>query len=492
MVKRFIQRLSRKVRGAGSSPSPSASPASSAKPAHKKKPSAARKGWSLSDFRVPPKNDAVRFHDFNLPDPLMHAIHDLGFHYCTPIQEKVFAHASEHQNIAGRAQTGTGKTAAFLIHIFARFLTGKQEPPRIGAPRALILAPTRELVIQIVKDATDLSKYCPFHAVAVFGGMDFEKQRRELTSKPVDLIAATPGRLIDFMRRRVLDLKQVEVLVIDEADRMLDMGFIPDVRRIIRGTPPKHKRQTMLFSATLTDTVLRLASEWMPDPVICEVDPEKVTVDTVTQVVYMVTSREKFRLLYNLMKREAMQRVLIFGNRRDSTRRLADNLRRHGVRCAYLSGAVEQDRRLKVLNDFRSGKVNVVVATDVAGRGLHVDDITHVINYEFPYEPEDYVHRIGRTGRAGTEGTAISFACETESFVIPEIEEYIGDSLPCVMPDADLLDQLPPPLPEDKRPGRPPGGAQPARTNSRGRGSSNRGSGSRGAGSRSRGPTKRR
>ena len=338
--------------------------------------------WSVDEFQVPPTDGKSRFHDFDLPIPIMHAVYDLGFKYCTPIQQKVLSHHKQGQNIAGRAQTGTGKTAAFLMCVFSRFLAergGERRKP--GTPRALIMAPTRELVLQIAKDAGDLGKYCPFRCAPVFGGMDYAKQERELRGRTIDLIAATPGRLLDFMRRRVVDLQHVETLVIDEADRMLDMGFIPDMRQIIRATLPKNKRRTMLFSATLTDEVLRLASEWMPDPVFCEIDPERVAVDTVEHLVYIVTAGERFRLLYNLLAQKAMTRVLGFGNRRDSTQRLADNLRRHGVRCEYLSGTVRQEKRLRVIEDFREGKIPIVVATDVAGRGLHVDSISHVINY---------------------------------------------------------------------------------------------------------------
>jgi len=442
-----------------------------------------RKPWLRDEFRVAPKDGETRFHDFDLPDEVMHAVYDLGFEYCTPIQGKVLGYATQRKNIAGRAQTGTGKTAAFLICIYSRFLKEKRTRRSPGTPRALILAPTRELVMQIAKDAEDLGKHCDFRCLAVYGGIDFEKQRNELRNNQIDLIAATPGRLIDFKGRGVLDLKQLEVLVIDEADRMLDMGFIPDVKKIIRATPPKDKRQTMLFSATLTEDVLRLASQWMPDPVICEVDPEQVTVDTVKQVVYAVTARDKFRLLYNLLEKEKMERVLLFGNRRDTTQRLSDNLRRHGIECEYLSGAVRQDKRQKVLEGFRAGKIRIVVATDVAGRGLHVDNISHVINYEFPYEPEDYVHRIGRTGRAGVAGTAVSFACEDESFVIPEIEEYIGQPLKCTVPEPELLEPIPPPS-RPPRPARSERSGPPRRGGRRPR--SRGGSRPRGGGSRPR------
>ncbi len=399
-----------------------------------------KSAWSVDQFQVPEKPGETRFHDLDLPDEIMHAIADQGFEYCTPIQIKTLSHVAAGQNVAGRAQTGTGKTAAFLISIFTNFLRNpvKNKRPR-GTPRALVLAPTRELVIQIIKDADEIGKYCDFNCIAVYGGLDLNKQRAKLEKRNVDLIAATPGRLLDFVKRGKIDLGSVEVLIIDEADRMLDMGFIPDVKRIIRKTPHKNKRRTMLFSATLTDDVLRLASQWMPDPVICEIAPEQVAVDTVDQIVYITDTREKFKLLYNILKKRNNARTLIFCNRRDHTLRLASKLRRHGIQCEMLSGAVPQKKRLRILEGFRDGSIKVVVATDVAGRGLHVEDIGLVVNYEFPYEPEDYVHRIGRTGRAGEEGTAISFACEEESFVIPEIEEYIGNPLKCSMPDEELL-----------------------------------------------------
>ena len=398
----------------------------------------------MDQFQVPEKPGQTRFHDLGLPDVIMHAIADLGFQYCTPIQTKALVHANAGQNIAGRAQTGTGKTAAFLISMFTQFLKDPIQGPRpMGRPRALILAPTRELVIQIADDAKGLGKYTGFHCVAIYGGADFGKQKAKLEKRPVDLVAATPGRLLDLVQRRLIDLGHVEVLVIDEADRMLDMGFIPDVRKIIQRTPAKNRRRAMLFSATLTEDVLRLASQWMPDPVICEVDPEHVAVDTVEQIVYIITVREKFKVLYNILRRRPDERVLIFCNRRDHSQALASKLKGHGIACQLLSGDVPQKERLRILDDFREGTVKVVVATDVAGRGLHVKDIGLVVNYEFPYEPEDYVHRIGRTGRAGVSGTAISFACEDESYVIPAIEKYIGNPLSCIMPEEDLLVPIP-------------------------------------------------
>jgi ATP-dependent RNA helicase RhlB len=461
MLKRFVKKLAgkeNKPAGAesGEGRQAEAGKAPEQKPASRSDPNKSRgnkkggggskkKRWTISDFQVEPKEGEVRFHDFNLPRPVMHAIDDLGFKYCTPIQAKVLHHVGEGRNIAGRAQTGTGKTAAFLISMFSDFWNRKYGLNRLppGSPRALVLAPTRELCLQIAEDAKGLARYTRFNSVAVYGGKNFDKQRKELQNRPVELIAATPGRLLDCLNRKLINLKSLDTLVIDEADRMLDMGFIPDVRRIIRATPPKDKRQTMLFSATLTDDVLRLAEKWAPDPVFCEVDPEQVAVDTVEQIVYIIQARQKFTVLYNLLQRYKGQKVLIFGNRRDSTKRLSKKLKDCGIPTAYLAGSVDQDKRLKVLDNFKTGKVKVVVATDVAGRGLHVEDIALVINYDFPYEAEDYVHRIGRTGRVSEKGTAVSFACENESFVIPEIEEYLGQELNCVTPDEQLLQKVP-------------------------------------------------
>ena len=397
----------------------------------------AHAAWDPASYQVEPAEGQVRFPDLKLDSRLLHAVADLGFKYCTPIQGQALPHSLTGKDIAGKAQTGTGKTAAFMLALFNRFLQNPK--PRIpGKPRALVIAPTRELVIQIQKDAASLGKYTGFRCLAVYGGLGMDEQRRELDFG-VDLVAATPGRLIDFAMRGNLDLSQVEVLVIDEADRMLDMGFIPDVRRIIARLPNKTQRQTMLFSATLAGDIMRLASQWMNDPVTIEVEPDQVTASTIKQEVYLVSSHEKPTILVNLLRKLNSERVLVFANRRDVTERVADRLDRAGIHCGLLSGDVPQAKRIKIIEGFRSGQIPVVVATDVAGRGLHIDNISHVINYDVPVEPEDYVHRIGRTGRAGATGHAITFACERESFTLPEIEELLGQPMTYVQPDPELL-----------------------------------------------------
>jgi len=410
--------------------------------------------WTLSQFNVPVANGKFRFHDFDLPVPLLHAISDLHFMYCTPIQAEILPDTLAGKDATGRAQTGTGKTAAFLITVINRMLnapiTGKRKP---GAPRVLILAPTRELVLQIAGEARQLTKYCSLTTLSVFGGMDYDKQRKQLAAGPVDIMVATPGRLLDFQRRREINLKQIEVLIIDEADRMLDMGFIPDVKKIIYSTPPKDRRQTLLFSATLTEDIARLAAQWTRNPVKVEIEPEQVAVDTVEQIVYIVTAEKKFALLYNIIAGQNLERVLVFCNRRDQVRKLADMLTRYGINCSVLSGEVSQKQRIQRLEKFKAGKIRVLVATDVAGRGIHIEAMDHVFNFSLPHDPEDYVHRIGRTGRAGASGTSVSFADEEDGFYIPAIEEFMDRKLHCIEPEEEWL-VMPEPVPGKKQ-GRP-------------------------------------
>ncbi len=404
--------------------------------------------WKLDDFKVEPQEGKTRFHDFPLSDELMHAISDLGFPYCTPIQAQVLGFTLKGKDAIGRAQTGTGKTAAFLVSIITQL---QQTPPPkeryMGEPRALIIAPTRELVVQIAKDAANLTQYTDLNVMTFVGGMDFDKQLKQLEARYCDILVATPGRLMDFQQRGDVHLDMVEVMVLDEADRMLDMGFIPQVRAIIRQTPPKNERQTLLFSATFTDDVMNLAQQWTTDPAIVEIEPENVASETVEQHVYAVAGSDKYTLLYNLLNSNGWERVIVFANRKDEVRRIEERLVRDGVNAAQLSGDVPQHKRIKTLEGFREGKIRVLVATDVAGRGIHIDGISHVINFTLPEVPDDYVHRIGRTGRAGMSGVSISFAGEDDSYQLPSIEALLGRKINFEMPSEEMLKPV-----ERKRP----------------------------------------
>lgn len=340
----------------------------------------------------------------------------------------------------GKAQTGTGKTAAFLIALFEKLLREDAPEERYaGEPRAVVLSPTRELALQIEQDAFDLAKYCQFNIVSLVGGVDYDKQLKKLNAAFVDVVIATPGRLLDFCEKGFVFLDQAEVLVIDEADRMLDMGFIPQVKRIEGRCPRKQYRQTMMFSATFTDDVLNLARRWMIEPVSVEIEPESVATDRVTQKLYMVGSDEKLQILKNILAGPDVESVMIFANRRDECRRLHEALRNDGLKVGLLSGDIPQNKRLKTLEGFKTGKLQFLVATDVAGRGIHIDGVSHVVNFTLPEEPEDYVHRIGRTGRAGSSGTSISFACEDDAFRLPSIEALLGKPLNCEHPPEELL-----------------------------------------------------
>lgn len=388
----------------------------------------------------PDPGQQVKFKDFDLPESLLRAVDDLGFEFCTPIQAQSLEITLEGHDVTGKAQTGTGKTAAFLTTIINDLVKNPVEEERyVGEPRALVIAPTRELVMQIAKDSEALCKYTDLNTVTLVGGIDYQKQQKILDNEIVDIVAATPGRLLDFVRNKNIDLSMVELLVLDEADRMLDMGFIPQVRQVVAATPKKDCRQTMLFSATFTDDILTLAERWAVDPIRIEVEPEKVATDNVDQKVYLVTTDQKYALLYNVIESDEGERVIVFTNRRDQARRLADNLHRNGVSVGLLSGEISQPKRVKTLEAFKNADIQVLVATDVAGRGLHIDDITHVVNFTLPEDSEDYVHRIGRTGRAGALGTSVSFADEDDSFKIPEIEEMIQMKLPCEYPPEELL-----------------------------------------------------
>ncbi|WP_372807216.1 DEAD/DEAH box helicase [Pontiella sp.] len=429
-------------------------------PKREPKPRAEETPWDEAEFTVEPQEGKIRFHDLGLHPRLMRSIHALGWQYATPIQGEILPGTLKGRDMAGRAQTGTGKTAAFLISIINHCLNNPLQKQSVGCPRALIIAPTRELAMQIGSDSEGLNKFTGLRTVVLYGGMDYNKQQRELEDDLIDIVVATPGRLLDFANKNVVKLSFTEIMVIDEADRMLDMGFIPDVRRIIYKTPPKEKRQTVLFSATLSDAVMNLAAAWMVEPERIDIEPEQVAVDSVEQKVFIVTDDQKFQLLYNIIKIDAPERIIIFTNRRDQAERLSEDLDRYGHKCEMLSGAVTQKKRMRILEDFKSGKVKVLVATDVAGRGIHVDGLSHVVNFNIPENPDDYVHRIGRTGRAGAKGQSITFACEMESFELPKIEELLGMELKCTMPPEQLLEELPSAPPRKRKP-RPEGGRRP-------------------------------
>lgn len=392
---------------------------------------------------VPVKEGKTRFIDFEITPALLCATQDLGFKYCTTIQEKAMPHALAGKDITGKAQTGTGKTAAFLITIMNGLLKDPKHGARRGTCRALIMAPTRELAIQIHKDAEALAKFCKLKNAVVFGGMGHREQRRNLTSQATDILVGTPGRIIDYSRSHDLDLSECEYLVIDEADRMLDMGFIPDVKTIISKLPPTGERQTMLFSATLDPSILKLASQWLHEPVTVEVVPEHNVTDLITQKFYSVSVDEKLSLLLWFFKHAEVNRMLIFGNRKDNNERLAKNLAKNGIHCEILSGDVPQQKRMKILERFRSGETNVLVASDVAARGIHVDSISHVVNYDLPEKPEDYIHRVGRTGRAGVKGEAINFVCEYGAFMLGSIEKVVGHKIKCIVPEENMLNIIP-------------------------------------------------
>ncbi len=386
----------------------------------------------------------TRFDGFGLAEELIRGIEDAGFSYCTPIQAETLPILLDGQDVAGQAQTGTGKTAAFLLASFQRLLTQPaDEKRRANQPRVLIVAPTRELAIQIHKDAELLGKYTDFRLGLVFGGTGYEQQRNQLQAG-VDILIGTPGRLIDYFKQHVYDLKAIQVIILDEADRMFDLGFIKDIRYLLRRCPPPDQRLGMLFSATLSYRVRELAYEHMNNPEAVTIEADRVTADNVVQTCYMTGNEEKIPLLIGLLSRMDAHRTMIFINTKRGADRVWGFLEGNGFKAAVLSGDVPQKKRMSLLKQFQAGELPVLVATDVAARGLHIPDVTHVINFDLPEDAEDYVHRIGRTARAGASGDAISFACETYSFSLPEIEAYIGHKLPMKQVTDELLAEVDP------------------------------------------------
>lgn len=410
----------------------------------KSQPQHINEKWDESVFIVPHVEGKISFLDLKLSQEILHGAYDLGFKYFTPVQAAVLPKAMRGEDITAQAQTGTGKTAAFLITIFNHILKNPlKDKPKPGRPRALILAPTRELVLQIEKDALGIGKYIQLSILSILGGMNYIKQQSKLQKEVCDILICTPGRLIDFMKKQIVDLSKIEILVIDEADRMLDMGFIPDVKRIVSSTPSKSNRQTMFFSATLSGDVKRLAESWTKEAHEIIIKPDDVAVESIEQITYITTIDEKPTLLYNLIMQKKLERVIVFVNRKDDARRLKEKFDIYGISCALLSGDIAQNQRISRLERFREGKIRVLVATDVASRGIHVEGISHVINYNMPQDVEEYVHRIGRTGRAGATGISISFADEDDSHEIQKLEKFLGKKIEFSFPAEELLVQIP-------------------------------------------------
>lgn len=386
----------------------------------------------LSDLRF----DALALH----PD-VQAGVREAGFEYCTPIQATALPIALDGRDVAGQAQTGTGKTAAFLLATYQKLLNAP--PPDDGKrrPRAFMLAPTRELAVQIAKDAETLGRHTGFKIGLAFGGTDYEKQRREL-GEGVDILIGTPGRIIDYYKQGVFALDRVEVAVLDEADRMFDLGFIKDIRYLLRRLPAPEKRLNMLFSATLSHRVMELAYEHMNEPELVRIEPDKVTADRVRQAIFFPSNEDKMPLLIGLIREMGQARIMVFVNMKREADRVQAYLQANGINASAISGDVPQKKRLRMLMQFQSGELPVLIGTDVASRGLHIPDVQYVINYDLPQDAEDYVHRIGRTARAGAAGDAISFGCETYAISLPDIEEYIGHKIPVANYDHSLLPEL--------------------------------------------------
>lgn len=415
----------------------------------------------------------VLFTDLKLDSRILTGLKSAKFTHCTPIQALTLPLALEGNDIAGQAQTGTGKTASFLLAIFNQLLKKKNDSYGSN-PRSFIVAPTRELAIQIHRDALSLGADTGLKFGLAYGGVDYEKQRDSLKDG-VDILIGTPGRLIDYFKQKVYNLKHIEVVVLDEADRMFDLGFIDDIRYLLRRMPPPAERQSMLFSATLSHRVMELAYEHMNNPETLTVETENVTADLVEQKVFYPANDEKLPLLIGLMRALGAHHSMVFTNTRAAADRVGRTLNANGIPAAVISGRVRQEQRQKLLKRFHDGDIPVLVATDVAARGLHIPDVTHVFNFDLPQDAPDYVHRIGRTARLGAKGDAISFACEDYAFYLPEIEEYIGYSIETESAEVDLMPEItiPPPPKRDKQ-NRHSGGRGKQGRNSQGRNSQGR------------------
>ena len=396
----------------------------------------------------------LRFDSMALHETVQAGIRDAGFEFCTPIQAKTLPIALQPSDVAGQAQTGTGKTAAFLLATFEKLLASTPDPDQKKQPRAFMLAPTRELAVQIANDAELLGKHTGFKIGVAFGGTDYEKQRRILEDG-VDILIGTPGRIIDYFKQGVFKLDQVEVAVLDEADRMFDLGFIKDIRYLLRRLPKPEKRLNMLFSATLSHRVMELAYEHMNEPELIRIEPDKVTADRVRQAIFFPSNKEKMPLLVGLIREMGAGRIMVFVNMKREAERVEAYLEANGIHAKAISGDVPQKKRLRMLLQFQEGELQVLIGTDVASRGLHVPDVQYVINYDLPQDSEDYVHRIGRTARAGAAGNAISFGCETYAMSLPDIEDYIGHKIPVAKYEPADLPELVKPKRRDRQTRKP-------------------------------------
>ncbi len=374
------------------------------------------------------------FDELNLPEPVLKGLTEAGFTQCTPIQAQTLPLSLSGKDVAGQAQTGTGKTAAFLVTVFTRLLTEETRVP--GEPAALIVSPTRELALQIYEEACLIGKYTGLSIAQVVGGVDYQKQADILRSG-VDIVICTPGRIIDYFKQGIFKTSSVKIIVIDEADRLLDLGFSKDMRFILQKLPRYDKRQSLLFSATLSFRVMELTYEYMNLPEFISVTPEDVAVEGIEQSLIHVGSDQKLSLLLGLLERETWERILIFVNTKSGVEWLAAKLKGNGWPAEGITGDLPQEKRFKLMERFKEGKIKMLIATDVASRGIHVEDISHVINFDLPQDPENYVHRIGRTARAGKTGKSIAFACEAYVFHLEPLEALLNAKIPVVWPEDD-------------------------------------------------------
>ncbi|MGB5338274.1 MAG: ATP-dependent RNA helicase RhlB [Gammaproteobacteria bacterium] len=399
----------------------------------------------------------IAFSSFDIPAELMQGIEDAGFNYCTPIQAQTLPVALAGRDVAGQAQTGTGKTAAFLVAVYNHLLKHPaSERRKLSQPRALMLAPTRELAIQIHSDAVVLGRHTGLRLGLAYGGTGYDQQRDDIAAG-VDILIGTPGRIIDYFKQHVFDLKMAQAVVLDEADRMFDLGFIKDIRFLLRRCPPPEERMGLLFSATLSHRVQELAYEHMNNPLSIDIEPERVTAERVRQVLYHTANEEKIPLLVGMLNHVDPTRSIVFVNTKRNAERVWSYLEGNGFKCAVLSGDVPQKKRQSLLLQFQQGVLPILIATDVAARGLHIPDVSHVFNYDLPQDAEDYVHRIGRTARIGKDGDAVSFACENFVYSLPEIEAYIGHKIPVEAVPEGYMVKLKPPVKIQRKP-RPDGG----------------------------------